>query len=92
MSARTAWDTLRICWIDTYLGPSDRLIHDAGKNFASIEFRQLANSMAIEVKEVLVEAHNSVGQVERYYAPLRRAYEIIQDELKGEQINKEMML
>jgi hypothetical protein len=48
--------------------------------------------MAIEVKEVLVEAHNSVGQVERYHAPLRRVYEIIQDELEDKHINKEMML
>jgi hypothetical protein len=48
--------------------------------------------MAIEVKEVLVEAYNSVGQVERYYVPLRRAYEIIQDELKDEHIDKEIML
>jgi len=39
--------------------------------------------MAIEVKEVPVEAHNSVGKVERYHAPLRRAYEIISFELKG---------
>jgi hypothetical protein len=77
MSACIAWDTLRICWIDTYLGPPDKLIHNAGKNFASTEFRQLASSMAIEVKEVLVKAYNSVGQVERYYAPLRRAYKII---------------
>jgi hypothetical protein len=68
------------------------MVHNAGKNFASTEFRQLANSIAIEIKEVLVEAHNSVGQVKRYHAPLRRAYEIIQDELKDEQINKEMML
>jgi hypothetical protein len=52
----------------------------------------LANSIAIEVKEVLVEAHNSVGQVERYYAPLRRAYEIIQDELENKHIDKEIML
>ena len=48
--------------------------------------------MAIEIKEVLVEAHNSVGKVERYYAPLRRAYEIIRDELVDEQINKEVIL
>jgi hypothetical protein len=68
------------------------MVHDTGKNFASTEFRQLANSMAIEIKEVPVEAHNSVGQVERYHAPLRRAYEIIQNELKDGQINKEMML
>jgi hypothetical protein len=77
MLACIAWDTLCICWIDTYLGPFDKLIYDAGKNFVFTEFRQLANSMAIEVKEVLVEAHNSVGQVERYYALLRRVYEII---------------
>ena len=38
--------------------------------------------MAIKVKEVPVEAHNSIGKVERYYAPLRRAYEIISLELE----------
>jgi hypothetical protein len=92
MLACTAWDTLCICWINTYLGPPDKLIYDAGKNFVFTEFRQLANSMAIEVKEVPVEAHNSVGQVERYYVPLRRVYEIIQDELEDEHIDKEMML
>jgi hypothetical protein len=92
MLACTAWDTLRICWIDTYLGLSDKLIHNAKKNFASTEFRQLANSMVIEVEEVLVEAYNSVGQVERYYAPLRRAYEIIQDKLEDKHIDKEIML
>jgi hypothetical protein len=37
--------------------------------------------MAIEVKEISVEAHNSIGKVERYYQPLRRIYEIIRDEL-----------
>jgi hypothetical protein len=68
------------------------MVHNTGKNFVSTEFRQLANSMAIEIKEVPVEAYNSVGQVERYYVPLRHAYEIIQDELKDEQIDKEMML
>src|SRR6266536_102776 len=77
MSARIAWDTLRVCWIDTYLGPLDMVVHDARKNFVSIEFKQLENSMAIEIKEVPVEAHNSVGLVERYHAPLRRSYEII---------------
>jgi len=53
------------------------VVHDTGKNFVSTEFKQLANSMAIEIKEVPVEAHNSVGLVERYHAPLRRVYEII---------------
>ena len=64
MSAKNAWDTLRLCWIDVYLGPPDQIVHDAGKNFSSAEFRQQAKAMAIEVKEVPVKAHNSVGKVE----------------------------
>ncbi|KAI0994967.1 hypothetical protein K3495_g13215 [Podosphaera aphanis] len=48
--------------------------------------------MAISTKEVPVEAHNSIGKVERYHTPLRRAYEIIRDELKGERISKEFIL
>jgi hypothetical protein len=52
----------------------------------------LANSIAIEVKEVPVKAYNSVGQVKRYHAPLRHAYEIIQDELEDKHIDKEIML
>jgi len=46
------------------------VVYNTRKNFVSIEFKQLANSMAIEIKEVLVEAHNSIGLVERYYVPL----------------------
>ncbi|CCU76925.1 integrase and RNaseH domain-containing protein [Blumeria hordei DH14] len=82
MSAKTAWDTLRICWIDVYLGPPDYIMHDAGTNFASDEFRKSAKSMAINVKEVPIEAHNSIGKVERYHAPLYRAFEVILEELQ----------
>jgi hypothetical protein len=39
--------------------------------------------MAINIKEVPVEAHNSVGKVERYHAPVRRAFDILKDELQG---------
>ncbi|EED18953.1 conserved hypothetical protein [Talaromyces stipitatus ATCC 10500] len=92
MTASIAWNTLRLCWIDCYLGPPDQIVHDAGTNFASDEFRQYAKSMAIHIREVLVEAHNAVGKVERYHAPLRRAYEIIQEELKGENVLKEAIL
>jgi hypothetical protein len=48
--------------------------------------------MAIKIKEVPIKAHNSVGQVKRYYTPLRHTYKIIQDKLKDKQINKEIML
>ena len=37
--------------------------------------------MSIQIKEVPVEAHNSISKVERYHEPLRRAYKIIRIEL-----------
>jgi di/tripeptidase len=92
MSAKTTWDTLRICWIDVYQGPPDIIISDAGKNFASEEFRQHAATMDIDIKEIPVEAHNSVGKVERYHGPLRRAYEILSNELPSLSTNKEVIL
>ena len=46
--------------------------------------------MVIKVKEVPVEAYNSVGKVEQYHALLCRAYEIISLELEG--ASKELIL
>jgi hypothetical protein len=68
-------------WIDTYLGPPDMIVHDAGTQFTSIEFIQNANAMGSDTKRVPVEAYHSIGMVERYHTPLRRAYEIIRKEL-----------
>jgi hypothetical protein len=68
------------------------VIYNARKNFASAEFKQLARSMSIEVKEVPIEAHNSISLVERYHMLLWRLYEIICNKLKDKQINKEMIL
>ena len=39
--------------------------------------------MGIIVKNVPVEAHHSIGLVERYHGPLRRAYSIITAEIPG---------
>ena len=39
MSASHTWDMLRLCWIDVYVGPPDVIVHDAGTNFDSAEFR-----------------------------------------------------
>src|SRR6266516_285391 len=92
ISAKHTWDVLRLCWIDTYIGPPDCIIHDAGKNFVSREFRQYATSMAISTKSVPVEAHWSIGMVERAHPILRRAYKIITEELQGSGTTKEMAL
>lgn len=90
ISAKHTWDILRTCWIDTYLGPPDLITHDAGKNFISNEFKQYASVMGITTKGVPVEAHNSIGMVERYHGPIRRAYQIIATEFPD--ISKDMAL
>jgi hypothetical protein len=83
ISAKHTWEVLRMCWIDTYLGPPDLIASDAGKNFISKEFKHYASTMGICTKAVPVEAHNSIGMVERYHGPLRRVYQIIAAELPG---------
>ena len=92
LSAKHTWDTLRNCWVDTYLGPPGYITHDAGTNFASKEFRQHVASMGITARSVPVEAHWSVGMIERAHPVLRRAYEIITEELKNETISKHFIL
>jgi hypothetical protein len=92
LSAKHTWETLRYCWMDTYLGPPDLVTHDAGKNFISKEFRQYATSLGITTKSVPVEAHWSIGMVERAHPELQRAYNIITEELKGEGISKHITL
>ena len=78
MTSNSVWEGQEAYWIDVYQGPPERIVHDAGKKFTSDEFKQNAGALAVEVKEVPVEAHHSIGKVERYHGPLRRAYEIIQ--------------
>jgi hypothetical protein len=56
------------------------IVHNIGKNFTLAKFRSIARTMAVIVKEVPVKAHNSVGLVERYYAPLRQAFKIFRED------------
>ena len=50
ISANTTWEALRSCWVDTYLGPPEFIVHDAGTNFTSQEFKQKAYDLAITTK------------------------------------------
>jgi hypothetical protein len=81
LQARTAWNTLRFIWIDTYVGPSDVIITSAGTNFVNNKFVNNAKILAIEVEEIPVKAYHSIGKVERYHGPIRRAFEIITADL-----------
>ncbi|KHJ32171.1 hypothetical protein EV44_g3834 [Erysiphe necator] len=92
LSVSHTWDMLRMYWIDIYTGPPETLIHYTGTAFDSAEFRQSATALGIEIKQDPVEAAQSVGTVERYHAPLRRAYKIITDELKGQNVPKNIRL
>jgi hypothetical protein len=47
-----------------YIGPLDLIATNASKNFISKEFVNNATSLSIKVKEVLVEAYNSISKVE----------------------------
>jgi transposase InsO family protein len=68
-------------WIDMYLGPPELIVHDAGSQFTSAEFIQKAEGVGSVTRCVPIEAHHSIGKVERYHRPLRRAFEIITKEL-----------
>lgn len=70
MSAVHIWKTLKLCWIHMHVGATDIIIHDAGTNFDTAEFRRNASSMTNQLKRIPVEAPQSVGQVERYHNSL----------------------
>ena len=81
ISAYDTWDALCKCWINTYQGPPDYIVHDPGTNFASEEFRNRAKIVGVECRQMPVEAHWAVGKIERAHAPLRRTYNILKSEI-----------
>jgi hypothetical protein len=83
MSAKIVWDIFHIYWIDIYQELLDFIIHDTGKNFISIEFKQNTRSIIIEVKEILIEAYNSINKIEWYHVLLHRVYNIIRDKFQN---------
>ena len=60
-----------------YIRPPNIIATNARKNFVSKDFVNNAKSMAIEIEEVPVKAHNLISKVKRYYATIRRAYKVI---------------
>ena len=90
ISVKYTQDTLRVCQINTYLGPPDFITIDTKKNFISKEFKQYTANMGITVKGVLVKAYNLVSIVKHYHRPLQRVYQIVTAEIPG--INKDIAL
>jgi hypothetical protein len=81
MSARDTWEALCKCWINTYQGPPDYIVHDPGTNFAADEFQTRAKIVGAQCRQMPVEAHWAVGKIERAHAPLRRTFNILRAEL-----------
>ena len=77
VSAAAIWQSLRLCWIDVYIGPPDIIAHDAGKGFVADEFQASSEMLRISTKPIPVESPQSMATVERYHASLRKAYNII---------------
>ena len=91
MLAKDTWEALHQCWIYTYLGPPDIVTYDADINFDSMEFRAKAKILGITCHQISVKAYWSIAKIEKYHAPIRQAYNIIQAETKGI-ISKNAML
>ena len=83
ISARDIQKTLYQCQINTYLGPLDIMTLDIGINFDFIKFCTKAKILGITCHQIPVEAHWSIRKVEKYYAPICQAYNIIQAETRG---------
>lgn len=56
--------------INVYFGPPDYIYHNAGKNFISKKFCQLATLLENTTKSVSVEAYWSIRLVKQYHAVL----------------------
>ena len=56
----------------------------------SKKFKQYAIIIGVNIKGVLVKAHNSISMVERYYSLIRHTYQIITTELSD--LNKNIAL
>jgi hypothetical protein len=53
ITARHVWDSLHVCWIDTYLESLDLITSNANKQFIVRKFKQYAANMSIKVNIVL---------------------------------------
>lgn len=73
-TAETLYKALRMCWIDTYLGPPDIIAHDTEKTFIAAAFQASADMLHIKTKSISVESANSMTIVERYQSPIRRPF------------------
>jgi hypothetical protein len=71
-SVEVVWVALMETWFILYTGYPNRLRVDAGSIFSSDRWKQLSDMTGIRLRISGVEAHNSLGIVERLHEPLRK--------------------
>lgn len=91
-SARYIWKEIMKLWILAYMGPPGHLAIDQGSNYISKEFRDNATAAGISIMEAPIENPGTIGVVERYHAPLRRAYNTIRQTFERKDASNEECL
>lgn len=81
MTSYETWKTLLRCWTRVYLGPPDHLKVDQGSYFVLKVFLDCAQTAGISIIEAPVESPSTMTHVERYHAPLRKAYNKIRSSM-----------
>ena len=54
-------------WINIYLKLLNLITYNTGKNFINKVFKQYISTIGINIKRVLVKAHNSINMVKQYH-------------------------
>ena len=70
-STAAVWDAYMSVWVTKYAGYSNHIYVDAGTQLQSAEWKALLHAAGVQVYDLGVESHNSLGAGERYHAYLR---------------------
>jgi len=73
-TVESVWDAFITCWASLYTGFPMKLRVDQGSSFTSVRWTKRCEHVGTIVQTSGVESHNSIGNGERYHAPLRRIF------------------
>lgn len=65
-------------------GPPDYLVVDQGSAYVSAEMKATFEADGVKMRQAPIENPGTIGVVERYYAPLRRALNCVREEMGNE--------
>lgn len=74
------WRALELRWIIISARSPNIIAHDAAKNFMGSVFQSHADMLHSRTKAIPPEAAHSMSTVERYNAPIRKAFQITRRE------------